>query len=164
MGRGKYTEQEALYALPEPTADDNRDQPTIEPNNSEWFTTLAQLPPRFRSVVWIKRGSYVLVDLSEQLTDKIGGEIAMVMMATQIKHLRQIEQWPTHYEDMWDGMLGKSAGAAQPGTVKSECGSEDEDEDMDDLMGGRNPNRQYIGGNDDSSSEDEDEDEDEDDE
>ncbi|KAJ1932134.1 hypothetical protein GGF37_007162, partial [Kickxella alabastrina] len=101
MGRGKYTEQEALYALPEPTAEcplarvlgprgQNlheivvaRDLVTTEinqrlnSNNSEWFTTLAQLPPRFRSVVWIKRGSYVLVDLSEQLTDKIGGEIAM---------------------------------------------------------------------------------------
>ncbi|KAJ2783490.1 putative RNA-binding protein eif1ad [Coemansia interrupta] len=155
MGRGKYTEQEALDALPEPTnqcpvvrALGPRGQnlhevvvarSLVTPEISQrlggsngsgsdkaWFTTLVQMPPKFRNVVWVKRGSYVLADLSEQFTEKIGGEVAMVLMASQVKHLKQTGQWPSEYETMWDDVIGADSGG--------------------------NPNRQYIGEDDEDES------------
>ncbi|KAJ2219346.1 hypothetical protein IWW45_009349 [Coemansia sp. RSA 485] len=174
MGRGKYTEQEALEAVPEPTKEcpvarvlGPRGQhlhevvvarslvtaainQRLNKDDKTWFTTLVQLPPRFRSVVWVKRGSYVLADLAEQLTDKIGGEVAMVMMAAQVKHLKQAGGWPAEYEDLWEEITGSSAvpaaAAAKDKADEDSDSDEDKDinDDMDDLLGGRNPNRQYI--------------------
>ncbi|KAJ1822594.1 hypothetical protein LPJ60_001987, partial [Coemansia sp. RSA 2675] len=132
MGRGKYTEQEALDAQPEPTLESpvarvlgprgqhlhevvvarslvtNEISRRLNAEDQSWFTTLAQLPPKFRSVVWVKRGSYVVVNLAEQLSDKIGGEIAMVLMPAQVKYLKQSKQWPTQYEDVLEKIPGQS--------------------------------------------------------
>ncbi|KAJ1646324.1 hypothetical protein LPJ64_002177 [Coemansia asiatica] len=182
MGRGKYTEQEALEAVPEPTEEcpvarvlgprgQNlhevvvvRSLVTVEINqrlnreNKAWFTTLVQLPPRFRSVVWVKRGSYILADLAEQLTDKIGGEVAMVMMAAQVRHLKQAGAWPAEYEDLWDEITGSSTAPTskdRAGSGSSSSSSDMDDMDdggMDDLLGGGNPNRQYIEEESDSGS------------
>ncbi|KAJ1814642.1 putative RNA-binding protein eif1ad [Coemansia sp. RSA 2599] len=166
MGRGKYTEQEALEAVPEPSMEcpvarvlgprgQNlhevavaRSLVTAEINqrlNKEdraWFTTLVQLPPRFRSVVWVKRGSYILADLAEQLTDKIGGEVAMVMMTGQVRHLKQTGGWPAEYEDLWEEITGSGVAPAAP--AAKDKADDSSDEEMDDLFGGGNPNRQYI--------------------
>ncbi|KAJ2748206.1 hypothetical protein IWQ56_007523, partial [Coemansia nantahalensis] len=113
MGRGKHTAQEALSAQPQPTdacpvalvlgprgqhlhevavarslvADEVNAR--LNPDGRAWFTTLAQLPPKFRSVVWVRRGGFVLVDVSKPLTDKIGGEVAMVLLPAQVKQLKQ---------------------------------------------------------------------------
>ncbi|KAJ1950296.1 hypothetical protein DL89DRAFT_269576 [Linderina pennispora] len=173
MGRGKYTAQEALETLPEPTPTcpvarvlgprgqhlheiavlQSLTTPEINqrlnPTSSAWFTTLAQLPPKYRSVVWVKRGSFVLANLSEQFTDKVGGEIAQVLMAEQVKHLKQTGQWPDQYEAMWEQMMKGQAGA-------TEVEVQSEESDDDPLMAG-NPNRQYLG--DDETTDDEDSDE-----
>lgn len=44
-------------------------------------TILAELPPRFRSTIWIKRGSFVLVDRNalENRDNKLGGEIINIV-------------------------------------------------------------------------------------
>ncbi|KAJ1964405.1 hypothetical protein GGI12_001454 [Dipsacomyces acuminosporus] len=193
MGRGKYTTQEALEALPEPTLDcpvvrvlgprgqhlheaviasslvSDEINERMNTDKREWFTTLVQLPPKFRSVVWVKRGSYVLADLSEQLTDKIGGEITLVLMADQVKHLKQTNEWPKQYEDLWDEILSgqastptaaAAAAAAAEGrdSATSESSDEDDDEVSDDLiLGGGNPNRRHISDDDENDSSDDDE-------
>ncbi|KAJ2499254.1 hypothetical protein GGH95_000510 [Coemansia sp. RSA 1836] len=187
MGRGKYTEREALDAQPEPTLESPvarvlgpRGQhlhevavarclvtedinQRLNTDGQSWFTTLVQLPPKFRSVVWVKRGSYVVVDLAEQLSEKIGGEIAMVLMPAQVKHLRQSKQWPTQYEDVLENIPGQSphipgskdaSGKAQA----SDSGGES-DSDADDLVRGGNPNRRPIPQDDDDSDDDSDDDE-----
>ncbi|KAJ2689815.1 hypothetical protein IWW39_001160 [Coemansia spiralis] len=182
MGRGKYTEQEALDAQPEPTLESpvarvlgprgqhlhevvvarslvtNEINRRLNTEDQSWFTTLAQLPPKFRSVVWVKRGSYVVVNLAEQLSDKIGGEIAMVLMPAQVKYLKQSKQWPTQYEDVLEKIPGQSpqipahkdaSGPVQ--TAGSEC-----DSDVDGFVGSGNPNRRPIVQDDDDSSDDDD--------
>ncbi|KAJ2060451.1 hypothetical protein GGI17_003738 [Coemansia sp. S146] len=187
MGRGKYTEQEALDAQPEPTMESPvarvlgprgqhlhevavaRSLVTDEINrrlngeDQNWFTTLVQLPPKFRSVVWVKRGSYVVVDLAEQLTDKIGGEIAMVLMPAQVKYLKQRKQWPMQYEDMLEKIPGqgpqiptgkKASGQVQASDRGGGSSSSESDSDMDELMGGGNPNRRPIAQDDDDDSDD----------
>lgn len=44
-------------------------------------TILAELPPRFRSTIWIKRGIFVLVDRNalENRDNKLGGEIINIV-------------------------------------------------------------------------------------
>ncbi|KAJ2740674.1 hypothetical protein GGI20_005680 [Coemansia sp. BCRC 34301] len=183
MGRGKYTEREALDAQPEPTLQSpvarvlgprgqhlhevavarslvTKDiNQRLNADDQSWFTTLVQLPPKFRSVVWVKRGSFVVVNLADQLSDKIGGEIAMVLMPAQVKHLKQSKQWPTQYEDEFEKIPGQSphipssrdAGdKAQALDSGSESGS-----GVDDLMGSGNPNRRPIAQDDDDGSDDE---------
>ncbi|KAI8320936.1 hypothetical protein GQ54DRAFT_198863 [Martensiomyces pterosporus] len=190
MGRGKYTAQEALEALPEPTLEcpvvrvlgprgqhlhevaiasslvSSEINGRLNADKKDWFTTLVQLPPKFRSVVWVKRGSYVLADLSEQLTDKIGGEVALVLMADQVKHLKQNKQWPNQYDDLWDEMAsGQDPAAARcdddEDNSNREKGSDEDEEnadsDMDDelMMGGGNPNRRHMSSDEDDSSDEE---------
>ena len=42
---------------------------------------LVELPARFRSTIWIKRGSYVVIDTqtSDERDNKIGGEIVNIV-------------------------------------------------------------------------------------
>lgn len=58
---------------------------------------LAELPARFRSTIWIKRGSYVLVDTAA-LADrgnKLGGEI--VNIVRDERAWRKKAFWPAEY-------------------------------------------------------------------
>ncbi|KAF2728968.1 nucleic acid-binding protein [Polyplosphaeria fusca] len=71
---------------------------------------LVELEPKFRSTIWIKRGSYVLVD-SNTLADrenKIDGEIVNVVRDE--KQWRKMNYWPKQFakkstidEDSEDG-------------------------------------------------------------
>lgn len=66
---------------------------------------LAELPARFRSTIWMKRGSYVLVDMDalEGRDNKLAGEI--VNIARDEKAWRKAEYWFVFL----DGGLGGSA-------------------------------------------------------
>ena len=58
---------------------------------------LAELPARFRSTIWIKRGSYVLIDtamLSDR-TNKLDGEIVNVVRDE--KAWRKMSYWPSKF-------------------------------------------------------------------
>jgi len=72
---------------------------------------LAELPSKFRSTIWIKRGSYALVD-SSALADrenKIGGEI--INLVGDEKAWRKMAYWPREF-----------------GVKKVDYGDENEDE------------------------------------
>ncbi len=55
-------------------------------------TSLVSMPVKYRKVVWIKRGDYVIVDPIAE-GDKVTGEIAHVLYANQIKHLKKCGLW-----------------------------------------------------------------------
>ncbi|KAI7894935.1 uncharacterized protein EV154DRAFT_497425 [Mucor mucedo] len=55
--------------------------------------TLVTLPPKFRNVVWLKRGHYVIVDPTVGITEKVGGEIAFVLFPKNIKDLKAAGKW-----------------------------------------------------------------------
>ncbi|KAI9495527.1 hypothetical protein BDB00DRAFT_813684 [Zychaea mexicana] len=60
--------------------------------------TLVTLQPKFRHLVWVKRGHYVIVDPSAgTTTEKVGGEIIHVLFPKHIKTLEQSGQWPTEF-------------------------------------------------------------------
>lgn len=73
---------------------------------------LVTLPPRFRNVVWLKRGNfffltiaymdfllimnpghYVIVDPTVGISEKVGGEIVQVLFPKHIKDLKAAGKW-----------------------------------------------------------------------
>ena len=58
---------------------------------------LAELPARFRSTIWIKRGSFVLVDTSSlaDRDNKLGGEIVNVVRDEKV--WRKMSYWPSEF-------------------------------------------------------------------
>ncbi len=71
-------------------------------------TMLVELPSRFRSTVWIRRGGYVLVDTKalEHRDNKLGGEIVNVVRDE--KAWRKQPYWCAHRMDN-GGCLGLTA-------------------------------------------------------
>lgn len=60
-------------------------------------TALAELPARFRSTIWIKRGSYVLLDTDTLASrdNKLDGEIVNVVREEKL--WRKMPYWPAHF-------------------------------------------------------------------
>ncbi|GAQ09682.1 S1-like domain-containing protein C146.08c [Aspergillus lentulus] len=58
---------------------------------------LVELPARFRSTIWIKRGSYVVVDTNalENRDNKLGGEI--INIVRDEKAWRKAPFWPKEF-------------------------------------------------------------------
>mmetsp|Transcript_5375 Transcript_5375/g.7549 ORF Transcript_5375/g.7549 Transcript_5375/m.7549 type:complete len:163 (-) Transcript_5375:28-516(-) len=61
--------------------------------------TLCQIPNKFRKLIWIKKGNYVLVREPKILsTDrKIRAQIEHVLFPDQIKHIQQLQLWPQEF-------------------------------------------------------------------
>ncbi|KAI9480271.1 MAG: hypothetical protein EXX96DRAFT_561877 [Benjaminiella poitrasii] len=105
--------------------------------------TLVTLPPRFRNVVWLKRGHYVIVDPSVGVSEKVGGEIVHVLFPKHIKDLKTSGKWPTEFDD--EPVIATTTTTAE---------EEELDSDNDDLLFVNN-NRPVMSDTDSSSSEDE---------
>lgn len=61
---------------------------------------LVTLPPRFRNLVWLKRGHFVIVDpTAGTVSEKVGGEIVHVLYPKDIKELKAKEEWPEEFTD-----------------------------------------------------------------
>jgi probable RNA-binding protein EIF1AD len=60
-------------------------------------TILAELPARFRSTIWIKRGTFVLLDTSNlaDRDNKLGGEIVNVVRDEKV--WRKKGYWPVEF-------------------------------------------------------------------
>ncbi|KAI9597149.1 hypothetical protein BDF19DRAFT_436003 [Syncephalis fuscata] len=105
MGR-KHTQREALEALPLPSehlcvarACGSRGQNLHDVTFANGQTGLCTLPPRFRNVIWVKRGHYVLVDTSQadQRDNKLTGEITHVLQSGQVRYIKQQGLWPAEF-------------------------------------------------------------------
>ncbi|KAJ1565280.1 hypothetical protein HK096_003655 [Nowakowskiella sp. JEL0078] len=59
---------------------------------------LVSLPARFRNVLWIKRGSFVIVEKLDTGT-KVWGDIVEVLLPNQIKTLKANNIWPGDFDD-----------------------------------------------------------------
>ncbi|KAJ1974240.1 hypothetical protein H4R35_003712 [Dimargaris xerosporica] len=151
--------------------------PSLEPNSAcpdtaqatLYHETLCQLPTRFRNIVFVKRGSYVIVDLSTRTGTKIGGEITHVLYDSQIHHIKKHNLWPTELDlpitathQDWQraqqsDAAGNSVTSADPDITGLDCISNESAEDSDDDPLLRNPNRPAYtdasDSNDDSESE-----------
>ncbi|KAI9252434.1 hypothetical protein BDA99DRAFT_521070 [Phascolomyces articulosus] len=85
--------------------------------------TLVTLQPRFRHLVWVKRGHYVIIDPSlGTTTEKVGGEIIHVLFPKHIKSLEQSGQWPIEFSQKRQEMPEKDD--------KSDLDDSDNDDDL----------------------------------
>ncbi|KAF9314533.1 putative RNA-binding protein eif1ad [Podila horticola] len=82
---------------------------------------LVNLPPKFRSLVWVKRGSYVIIEPAEEEDKtKVAGDIAAVLFPDHIKKYKQQGIWP--FEDQ----LAKT-NIGDDNDSDEESGSDDDD-------------------------------------
>lgn len=92
-------------------------------------TLLVELEARFRSTIWLKRGSYVLVDMNSlaERDNKIDGEIVNVVRDE--KAWRKEKYWPKEF------VKGKVSHDSdeEESTVGKMPPSESEDEDEDEV-------------------------------
>ncbi|KAJ3292962.1 putative RNA-binding protein eif1ad [Borealophlyctis nickersoniae] len=100
------------------------------------ITTLASLPTKFRKLIWVKRGNYVIAELIDTKS-KIGAEIVHVLFPEHIKNLKRLGLWPKEFEEeSAPAGGGKDEAGGDAGDDGSEDGDEDEDDDLFE-----NPNR-----------------------
>ncbi|KAF9108216.1 hypothetical protein BGX27_008426 [Mortierella sp. AM989] len=92
---------------------------------------LVNLPPKFRSLVWVKRGSYVIIQPAEEEDKtKVSGDIVAVLFPDHIKQYKQRGIWP--FEDQFPSSTNNSSATQAGGDLENEEG--DEESDNDDLF------------------------------
>jgi translation initiation factor IF-1 len=67
-------------------------------------TQLCVMPPKFKKLVWIKRGSFVIVQLlPPQSISKVRYEIVTILLEKQIKYLKSQKLWyvPQQENNQW---------------------------------------------------------------
>ncbi|KAJ9066700.1 hypothetical protein DSO57_1006923 [Entomophthora muscae] len=83
---------------------DEQNKDVLENNDPIFSTTLCLLPPKFRNLVWVKRGGYVVIRLYTEkdgkrtADSKIGGTIEHVLFPYHIKRLKLENKWPVEFQ------------------------------------------------------------------
>ncbi|KAJ3007102.1 putative RNA-binding protein eif1ad [Thoreauomyces humboldtii] len=114
MGR-KQTSQQHLEELPLPVPGssvvakivNNRGGgnydvrlPTTQPDHS----VTVSLPAKFKKLIWVKRGNYVIVELVPEVDEndpspnRVVGEITHILHTDQIKNIRNEGLWPSEFD------------------------------------------------------------------
>jgi len=139
-----------------------------EVENASGHRYLVSMPTKFRKNIWVKRGDFVVtVPIKEG--NKVQGEIVYILLAKQIKYLKDEKLWPVEFAPQVQGPgipdIKSEKSKTEP-TVNGNQDSEniepqavDEDSESDsessddDLF--ENPNHRPVHYVDDSSSEEE---------
>lgn len=93
---------------------------------------LVELHPRFRNAIWLKKGSYVVVDTNAMngRQNKLGGEIVNVVR--EEKEWRKVAWWPKAFGKKQQKLAERAEGDDESSEEESRIGkmpSSDEDED-----------------------------------
>ncbi|RUP52465.1 hypothetical protein BC936DRAFT_145222 [Jimgerdemannia flammicorona] len=143
MGR-KQTAKQAIDTVPVPIPPQEiarvvgpRGKNLHEIGFADGRTTLVTLPPKFRNLIWVKRGNYVIVDPTVATTDKIGGEIVHPLMPAHIKQLKADGVWYTLTDRRSDSLRppefaeqDRQKEAPQSQAEEGESYEEDSDDDL----------------------------------
>jgi len=140
-----------------------------EVENAHGKHFLVSMPTKFRKNIWVKRGDYVvMVPIKEG--NKVQGEIVYILLAKQIKYLKDENLWPKEYtsvEEKEEQPFNNADDKVEPKEIKTndyhyDCSDSDSETTDDELF--ENPNHRPICYADSSEDSSEDEDEDGDDE
>ena len=136
-GYRKGVTSDVLDGLPEPEEGESivqvvglRGSNLMEIVCADGSSSLAMLPNKFRKLIWVKRGDYLIAASAEgdvETVNKKGGKqgkvkymVSHILYKPQIKHLTQRGLWPARFAS---AAAGSGAGGAQGGgNAKSECG------------------------------------------
>ena len=98
----KHVENEIFSSYPEPKENEfivkvleSRGNNTLLVAHPSGETELCSIPAKFNKKVWIKRGSFIIIQLSKlpNATGKIHSIVSHTLFSDQIKHLNQINLW-----------------------------------------------------------------------
>eukprot|EP00051_Salpingoeca_urceolata_P004788 m.67658 g.67658 ORF g.67658 m.67658 type:complete len:174 (-) comp13842_c0_seq2:131-652(-) len=137
--KARITGREVLDDYPEPTEQQAIVKVLSSKGNNlheaEWpdgDIHLCSMPAKFRRNIWIKRGNFVIVDPIEE-GNAVKGEIVHVLLKNQMRHLKQLDQWPERFND-------RSAEASSAGDPGDDDKETDDDGDERDSHGGDESN------------------------
>ncbi|KAI8617833.1 hypothetical protein BC830DRAFT_1111820 [Chytriomyces sp. MP71] len=68
--------------------------PSTHVTNDQLQQVLLQLPAKFKKVVFVKLGSFVLVELYHDSATKVHGDILGAVSAENVKELKAMGEWP----------------------------------------------------------------------
>jgi len=128
----KHMTREALSAFPLPV-DKERIARVVELRGSNICEiqyddnerVLCQIPTRFRKLIWIKRGNFVIVKQPPNITNyKVRALVEHVLFPDQIKHIKAQKLWPNEFQD--------ELPEAKKDSIPSRSGDEDESNGTDD--------------------------------
>jgi len=164
----KSVEADVLDSLPEPLEDEeivrvvaSRGGNLIEVETVEGVQALCRLPNRYRKVVWVKRGTLLIVGTCKEDFQTANGENGKVKFIVnhviftdeQVKNLRKTGKLPSVF-DPKDHVTKPTA------VAEVSEGEDDSDEDEDnDLPVNNNRRTDLIPSDDDDDDDDDDEDE-----
>jgi probable RNA-binding protein EIF1AD len=120
----KNVEKDVLEALPEPTENQhivkvikshgsNIFEVTFPPTDdgTKSVATLARLPTRFRKLIWVKRGTYLICSSADEDYQTSSGEkgrvtmnVEYVLFELQVKHLQKRSLWPEAWSTAFNGV------------------------------------------------------------
>mmetsp|Transcript_3392 Transcript_3392/g.5795 ORF Transcript_3392/g.5795 Transcript_3392/m.5795 type:complete len:172 (+) Transcript_3392:271-786(+) len=167
--RRKHVLQEALAELKLPEADERilrvlslRGSNIVEAELPDGVVTLCRMPQKFNKMLWVKKGTFVVVKLGD-FEDKVNGEVVQVLYADHVKQFKKERGvWPPEFEDERRFLVGKYLEGIPPkeaepsaATQETDCGDESESDDgLPPLEANTNHRRMaYVGG--DTSSDEE---------
>lgn len=61
-------------------------------------TFLASMPSKFRNTVWIRKGSFVIIESIDE-GQKVRGEIVKVLLKHHLKQLKKEGSWPKEFDE-----------------------------------------------------------------
>ncbi|KAF2070817.1 hypothetical protein CYY_007864 [Polysphondylium violaceum] len=123
-----------------------------KPNGEQ---TLTIIPAKFNKILWIKNGSYAIIDKEDDdPKSKIRSSIVNILSKDNIKELKKSNQWPIEFEDQVD--TNKRTQIVKQKVVKNDDDSDDDS--LSDLM--ENPNHKKHAFIDDTDSDEDDDEED----
>ncbi|KAG2183349.1 hypothetical protein INT43_006354 [Umbelopsis isabellina] len=118
--------------------------------------SLAILPPRFRNLIWVKRGHYVIVDPKATTTEKLGGEIVHVLFPEHVKDLKSQGKWQVVFGNALITIVAQS-NVKKDSSADKEDGSDSSDNDDDLFVNNNRPVLEETESEDDSDEESEEE-------
>ena len=95
---------------------------------SDGSHTLAMLPSKFRKLVWLKRGDYVIVSGADGTTQTARGtagavtaNVEHILYADAVRHLRVNGQWPIGLERERDAIIAMAPSGDDEGDNSDGC-------------------------------------------
>lgn len=92
-----------------------------EVENARGVRYLVSMPTKFRRNIWVKRGDFVVTEPIKE-GNKVQGEIVYILLAKQIKYLKNEKLWPKEF-DPQDTQQSEQQTSTTANGVKSEVDS-----------------------------------------
>mmetsp|Transcript_30770 Transcript_30770/g.100377 ORF Transcript_30770/g.100377 Transcript_30770/m.100377 type:complete len:182 (+) Transcript_30770:92-637(+) len=158
----KHVEEEALNGFPEPEEGDCIVQTTacrggniFEVRGPDGDEALALLPTKFKRLIWIKRGQYLIVSGASDDYETAAGDkgklkylIKNPLNREQVRHLQSVGKWPDAFQEgkrkkggaavAASGAAAMAGGAAESKGDDSSDAGEGSDSSLDELFQNRN--------------------------